>query len=163
MAAGDLRKRLVARGWSSRFRVESAGTHGFRAGQPAHPLAVAEAARRGIDLSSHVSREITEQDLRQSALVLAMDEQNLNHLAYLSGIGGGAGAPPVTGRLELFTAYWRPPWYRRLLGGGRLGGIPDPLGQDPRAFSRCLDRIELGAEALLEALSTGCWTGSTDN
>lgn len=78
MAEAALRAEAVAQGIA--LTIDSAGTGTWHVGKPADPRAVAEAARRGIDLSKHRARQVTEEDFRKFGHVFALDHQNLKDL-----------------------------------------------------------------------------------
>lgn len=71
MAEGLLRHKLVQQGLADEFEAASAGvwTHD---GCPATEYAVAAMAERGIDISAHRSRNLTEQIVADAALILTM-------------------------------------------------------------------------------------------
>jgi protein-tyrosine phosphatase len=78
--------------------VDSAGTHGYHAGEPPDARAIAAAARRGIDMSDLRARMLEAADFERFDLVLAMDQQNFRRLQRL--------APAAyRNRLRLFLDY----------------------------------------------------------
>ncbi len=62
---------------AGRVRVDSAGTHGYHAGNPPDERAKAHAAKRGYDLSTLRSRPLTARDFDTFDLILVMDWDNL--------------------------------------------------------------------------------------
>lgn len=76
-AEAVLRQQLVQAGLSDRVAVSSAGTHSYHVGRPADERSARHAKRRGIDLSGHRSRQITDQDFERMDLILVMDWDNL--------------------------------------------------------------------------------------
>jgi protein-tyrosine phosphatase len=115
--------------------VDSAGTHDYLEGMPAHPSAVAAAKRRGYDVTRVVARRIRPADFHRFDLVLGMDRANLAELRRM--------APPHRHKLGL------------LLGYGTLFGpreVPDPYGGGVAGFERSLDLIEKGCRALVQRI-----------
>ena len=76
LAAAVFRKLLQTREKENLWRVESAGTW-TRAGLPATPEALQEAAVLGLDLSGHESHPIDGELLARSDLVLVMEANQL--------------------------------------------------------------------------------------
>lgn len=116
--------------------VDSAGTHGYHAGEPPDARAIAAAARRGIDMSELRARMVEPADFERFDLVLAMDEQNLRRLHRL--------APAEhRHRLRLFLEY--------APGLGRRD-VPDPYYGGETGFEEVLDLVEAASRGLLAAL-----------
>lgn len=66
-------------GLDDRFRIDSAGTGGWHAGEPPDPRSVEVAARHGIVLEG-VARKTRPRDFHDFDLILAMDGENLRDL-----------------------------------------------------------------------------------
>ena len=111
----------------------SAGLKDKHAGDGADPRSIAACAARGYDLTAHRCREITAQDFRDCALILAMDRDNLAQLQQRRPAGSAA-------RLELF------------LGDAE---VPDPYYGGDDGFALMMDQIEAGARTLLASLNPG--------
>lgn len=75
MAEGLLRHRLAQEGLDTRHQVASAGTWAVD-DHPASENAVAVMAERGIDISDHIARTITAQDVAESDLILVMSREH---------------------------------------------------------------------------------------
>ena len=136
MALGVFRKLVDEKGATSRFELDSAGTHDMHAGSPAFPAAVALAGRRGYDLTGFVARPIRDGDFDRFDHVLAMDRYNI---ATLNAI-----APTrCKHKIELLLAY-----------GDRFQGkeVPDPYGGRPAGYDLALDMIEDGCRGLASLL-----------
>jgi protein-tyrosine phosphatase len=85
------------------------------------------------------ARVVTDEDFQQFDLLLAMDEDNLEHLARM--------APPVhRERLRLFMDY-APEAGRR--------DVPDPYYGGEAGFEEVLDLVEQAARGLLDSLHRG--------
>jgi protein-tyrosine phosphatase len=120
MAEAALRAEAVAQGLA--LTIDSAGTNGLHTGQGADPRAIAEAARHGIDLSSHRARQVTEDDFLHFGHIYALDHQNLRELERIAprrplakvgllldmvpGRAGQAVLDPYYGDAEDFATAW---------------------------------------------------------
>jgi protein-tyrosine-phosphatase len=83
MAAAILHRRIADMGLADRVHVESAGMWA-RDGQPAAEDAVTVLAGRGISLTDHRSRALTEKMLEAADVVLAMEEAHRRSIFYLA-------------------------------------------------------------------------------
>ena len=119
------------------LELDSAGTHGFHAGDPPDERAIEAARRRGIDMSGLRARKVEAQDFERFDLVLAMDEVVYGRLAGLAPHG-------LAERLRLFLDY-APELGRR--------DVPDPYYGGPAGFEEVLDLVEAGARGLIAALA----------
>lgn len=81
MAAALLEARLAELGLEG--RATSAGL--LEGGQPASPEAVAVLAGRGVDLSAHVSRQLSTDAVVDADLVLGMERRHMRAAAVLGG------------------------------------------------------------------------------
>ncbi len=80
MAEGLLRDALVARFGTRAPHVSSAGTMGMQ-GSGARPESVRAAAERGVDIASHVAREVTGGMVEDAALVVTMAAEHRRAIA----------------------------------------------------------------------------------
>jgi protein-tyrosine phosphatase len=60
--------------------VEFAGTGAWHLGNPPDPRSIAEAAKHGIDISTHRARQVRSQDCQRFGQIFALDPQNLRDL-----------------------------------------------------------------------------------
>jgi protein-tyrosine phosphatase len=133
LAAAALHQRLVRAGLDRRVCIESAGTHADR-GAPPDPRAVAAGRRRGLDLAKSRSKRVDDADFERFEWVLAMDQDNLGHLAERC-------PEPFRARVGLLLDV-----------APRDDGereVPDPYFGSPAGFERVLDLIEPACDALL--------------
>ena len=130
MAAALLAERLAA--WPSPTVVESAGLAALT-GSTADPLAVSLLLHRGLDISGHRARQLTQQLAGDFELILVMEEQHEKRV--------NAIFPSARGRVH------------RL---GRFGGfdIPDPYRKPRAAFESSLALIERGIGDYVRAFWT---------
>lgn len=119
------------------LEFDSAGTHGYHAGDPPDERSIQAALRRGFDMSALRARQVEAGDFERFDLVLAMDEAVYGRL---SGIAPEGHA----GRLRLFLEY------APELG---LRDVPDPYYGGPAGFEEVLDLVEAGARGLIAALA----------
>jgi len=127
MAAGVMRGLLRRAGLEGTVEVDSAGTAVRAAGQPASPLAIEAAARRGLDIAAHRSRPLAAGDLVRFAHPLAMAEVHLAALRALAPAG-------LAGRPRLLLSH----------------DVADPYGGTARDYERALDLIEEGCARWLK-------------
>ena len=106
--------------------VRSAGTHAYP-GSPATREAMAVVARRGIDMSRHQARPLTAALIRDSDLVLGMEQERV--------LAARALASESADRIHLLSAFHAAP-------GPTAEGIHDPIGGSPEIYAECLARIE---------------------
>lgn len=78
MAHGVLEK--LIREHNLPWYVDSAGTNGYHNGESPDQRAINCASQYGVDLSGQISRQISERDLMEFDLILAMDDVNLKYL-----------------------------------------------------------------------------------
>jgi protein-tyrosine phosphatase len=119
------------------LEVDSAGTHGYHAGDPPDERAIVAARRRGYELSALRARIIAPVDFERFDLVVAMDEEVHARLLRLAPAAQAA-------RVRLFLEF-----------APRLGrrDVPDPYYGGPAGFEDVLDLVEEGARGLLAMLA----------
>lgn len=116
--------------------ADSCGISAEEAGNPPHPMTVAEAERRGVAMPDRRARRITADDFAASDLLVAMTR---GHEARLSRL------KPEGTRGEI----------RRLMTfapGFEDQDVPDPWYGDRSAYVRAFDLIERGVLGLIAAL-----------
>lgn len=132
MAHGVLR--AMARDAGVDIRTDSAGTGDWHVGSAPDPRAVAEAKRRGYDISDLRARQASVQDYERFDLILAMDRANLRDLKRLRP-GGDAPEP------RLFLEYADLP----------DRDVPDPYHDG--GFDHVLTLVETGCRGLVRELA----------
>jgi protein-tyrosine phosphatase len=136
-AEGVFRHLLRARNLDERkIEVDSAGTHGYHAGEAPDQRTQRAAAVRGYRLSDMRARKVAAQDLEYFDLILAMDHNNLSVLRRLC-------PPDKHDRLGLFMSYSK---------NFDDDEVPDPYYGLGHGFDLVLDMIEDAASGLLESL-----------
>ena len=131
---------LEARGLSSQFLVDSAGTGGWHVGNPADRRMRAAAERRGIHLPSR-ARQIELADFSNFDRILTMDEDNLRAVRSLA---GELGARSDLALVEPMTSHCR---------RFRDKEVPDPYYGGEQGFEHVLDLLEDACSGLLETLT----------
>jgi len=133
-AEAVLRARLAEAGLAGQVTVDSAGTHGYHAGEPPDRRSQQAAARRGYDLSDQRARQVTVADFSRFDLILAADAANLAALARLRPARARA-------RVELALSVVEPGME-----------IPDPYYGGGEGFDAVLDFAEAAAERWIARL-----------
>ena len=80
IAEGLLRAAFAERMGPDMPEVASAGTMGWT-GSGAHPSSIRAAAERGVDISGHRAREVSEEDVARADLIVAMDPEHAGAFA----------------------------------------------------------------------------------
>ena len=135
-AEGVFRHLLRQRNLEDRIEVDSAGTHGYHAGEAPDQRTQRAAAVRQYNLSDMRARKVAAQDLEYFDLVLAMDHNNLAVLKRIC-------PPDKHDRLGLLMSYSK---------NFDDDEVPDPYYGLGHGFDLVLDMIEDAASGLLESL-----------
>jgi len=115
--------------------IRSAGLQTV-AGRSADPMAITAAARRGVDLSGHVSRPVDRGLVETSDVIFVMDARQLVQLR--------RDFPAARGKSFLLTS---------LAPEARLE-VRDPLGAEEPAFRACFDHIASAVEPIVRLVSS---------
>ena len=134
-ADGILRARIRDAGLEDRISCDSAGMHGYHAGDPPDPRSIATARQFGIEMGDLRARKVVPADLDQFDIIAVMEN------AHLRGLQGLRAAPP---RAEIRLL---PHWL------GETGEVPDPY-YDDRSFIRVYKLIERSVDALFAEVKT---------
>ena len=133
LAEGIARQLATQRGLDWDF--DSAGTAGWHEGSPPDARSTQAARHREIDISNQTARKISQKDIMESDLIIAMDAQNLRDLRAVQPAGSSAKLAKLMD-------------YAPELG---ISDVPDPYYEDN--FPEVLDMIETACLGLREALS----------
>ena len=109
-AEGFFRHHLSAIGALERFRIDSAGTHGYHIGHAPDPRAVSEAGQFGVDISGLRARRLSVDDFSTFELIIGMDAHNLEMIESLK--------PASSGSRTALMMEWAP--------GSDYREVPDP-------------------------------------
>ena len=130
-AEGVFRKLVDDAGRTAEFDIESAGTIGYHAGEPADSRMRAAAADRGYQLDS-LARRITIDDFEHFDLIVTMDEDNYRNVSDLDP-GGGARIVRMCDYCEAHPET----------------EVPDPYYGGPAGFQKVIDILEDACANLL--------------
>lgn len=133
-AEGVFAKLVHDSGLNKVIEIDSAGTHAYHIGEPPDVRAQRSALERGVDISLLKARKARTADFEYFDYVLAMDEDNFQHLLQICPNGKEE-------KLQLFLDYAPHLEYRE---------VPDPYYGGAQGFERVLDMVELAALGLLE-------------
>lgn len=131
LAEGLLRLKLQDR---AEVSVHSAGVAALT-GSHAHPVVLELLEQAGVDLATHRARQCDLELLRQSDLVLVMEQ---SHLKWLS-----AAYPQFHGR-SFLMGHW-----------SERAEVPDPIGQSRLVFESVRDQIMTCADDWLARINAG--------
>lgn len=137
-AEAVLRKRAFEQGLSD-IEIDSAGTGNWHVGEPPDPRAIAAGKARGYDLSGLRARQVSVQDFENFTHILAMDSQNLAHLAQMARSRRNMTDPA---NLHLFLTF----------GNKTLRDVPDPYFGGTDGFASVLELIEATCDGLIRSL-----------
>jgi len=147
MAEGILRRewdRVTSRlGFKVRLKVSSGGTAAVP-GVPASPEAVTAMAERGIDIHDHVSTPVSEKDLEDADLVVAMAGSHKKALLHKS--------PAFASRVRTLA---------EVAEGAVHGDVDDPIGLGQEAYEKTATMLELGLSVLARRM-LGLLRGSSE-
>ena len=127
-AEGVFRTLVEREGLADRIQIDSAGTHGYHAGNPPDKRAQAAAQGRGYDLSSQRARQITPEDCERFDYVLVMDEANYQIVK------------PECLKAQKFLSF---------APDVAEEDVPDPYYGGDKGFEEVLDMVEAASEGLL--------------
>lgn len=133
-AEGVLRQFIKINGLGSDVEVDSAGTHGYHAGEAPDPRTQRAASVRGYNLSQLRARKVARQDLDYFDLILAMDKTNLDNLKRMA-------SPEQQEKIRLFMEF---------AANFEDDEVPDPYYGLGHGFDLVLDMVEDGAQGLID-------------
>ena len=123
-------------GLGDRIVVDSAGTHGYHAGEPPDPRTRKAALRRGYDLSAQRARRLETADFQRFDLLLAMD---CGHLHFMQRV-----SPEVyRHKIEFLMRFAR---------NHDIEEVPDPYYGGDAGFEAVLNYCEDAVQGLIESL-----------
>jgi protein-tyrosine phosphatase len=133
-AEGVFAKLVYDAGLVDVIEIDSAGTHAYHVGEPPDARAQRSALHRGIDISLLRARRARSEDFEYFDYVLAMDEDNYQHLLQICPVEHQE-------KLQLFLDYAPHLEYRE---------VPDPYYGGAKGFDTVLDMVEHAANGLLQ-------------
>jgi len=135
LAEAIFRQQAEQAGRGASFEIDSAGIHGYHAGDAADPRARRVGRQRGVTVSS-IAREVEQRDFERFDLILAMDRGHLRELRSRC-------PAPLRDRIRLMREFAEPPG----------GDVPDPYYSGDDAFEQVFDLLEGCCRRLLAELS----------
>jgi len=136
-----MRHVVAEAGMEDRVVLDSAGTGSWHVGSAPDARATAAAAGRGVELAG-AARQVSEQDLEDFDLILAMDRANLRDLRALA---GEEGAEKVRLLREFDPAS----------AGAADLDVPDPYYGASGGFEEVFDLVDAACRGLLEEIRAG--------
>jgi len=79
-AQGVFEKHISAKGLTSQFIIDSAGTHSYHVGGKPDARSSQAAFKRGVDISHQRARKITQKDFDVFDYIVAMDNDNYQNI-----------------------------------------------------------------------------------
>ncbi len=125
-AEGVFRHLVEERGLSDKIEIDSAGTIGYHAGEPADARMRQAAKRRGYDLTS-ISRQVHRSDLEKFDYILAADDENIEALERLDHTGLSRR------KIQLITDF---------SSDKSADHVPDPYYGGDQGFEHVMDLLE---------------------
>ena len=135
LAEGILRHKVREAGLD--WEVDSAGTGAWHIGNPPDPRSVAEAQRRGLDISGQRARQFQRSDFDEFDHILVMDSSNYQNVLKL------ARTEADREKVELVMNYDRP---------GYNQAVPDPYWDDD-GFAKVYDLLDRACTRVVDSLS----------
>ena len=135
-AEGVFRVAAARAGLLERLHIDSAGTHGYHAGEPPDHRAIVAARARGYDIAARRARQVDRDDFARFHWILAMDQANLRVLTELR-------PREYQGHLGLFLDLAPEVGTREM---------PDPYYGGAAGFQRVLDLSEVVSNTLVARL-----------
>ena len=134
MAEGLLRQRLADEGLADQYQIGSTGVWALD-GRPASENARQVMQEQGIDISGHVARTITAQNVSEADLILVMSREHHEVIT------------------NTWSQYgWKVFWLSEM--SGRRRDVRDPYGGSLEEYRECAnilaDYIDLGLERILK-------------
>jgi len=133
-AEGVFAAYVAENGLADEVEIDSAGTSAWHLGERADPRMREAASGRGYRLTSR-ARQIEAEELADWDLVVAMDEENRDHLRSLH--------PDDRATILLLSDF---------LGSRGPRDVPDPYYGGAEGFDRVIDLVEAACPALLDRL-----------
>ncbi len=135
-AEGVFRHFVEKAGYAGRINIDSAGTLGYHAGDPADPRMRQAAVKRGYTLDS-IARQVRQSDITEFELLVAMDLDNFRELMSFS-----------EDKKDHIRMLWH--FLENGTDSSKVPSVPDPYYGGDEGFDRVLDMIESACPLLLE-------------
>jgi len=136
-AHGVMQHKIKQANLSSRFQIDSAGTHAYHVGEKSDPRSRAKAEKMGIDMDFIRARKISINDHDEFDYILAMDNDNLELINYYAPERGRA-------QVSLFLEF------AVQQGLCEESNVPDPYYGGATGFDTVFELVDLGCNALIK-------------
>lgn len=133
-AEGVFSKFVDDAGLTALVHIDSAGTHAYHRGSQPDYRACEAAERRGYSLTEIQARRVSSMDFESFDFIIAMDDDNLNHLR-------GEADEDHHAKISLLLDYSET---------GGLREVPDPYYGGLGGFEKVLDLVEQASRGLLD-------------
>lgn len=130
-AEAVFRHKVRAAGLESRFRIDSAGTHGYHVGEQPDSRSIATALAMGVDMRDLRARKVSSNDFSGFDYIFAMDSGHFSHLSRFDN---------ADGRLFMY------------LTGTAHSEMPDPYYGSQKDFDLVYRLVEEETERLISRL-----------
>ena len=136
MAEGVFQHLVQERGLADHFKLDSAGTGGWHAGEPPDPRSIRTAQHHGVDISEQRSRVLVPIDLERFDYIFAMDQSNHRNIIKRNPSG-------KTERVHMFLSLTETP----------DAEVPDPYYDRDDGFENVWRLVSAASEAWLDRIS----------
>lgn len=144
LAEGIFRALAAERGVEGRLHIDSAGIAAMSGSEP-HPLSVAVARERGVDLQGH-SRQLVRGDFHDFDEIVVMDRHVLREIRRLLTPAAFSGQSPFPARVRVFGQLVDPH------AEGAALDVADPIAGGVEGFRSMYVHLERGCRRLLDEL-----------
>ena len=135
MAEGLLRQMLLQQGRAD-VQVISAGTNTLPGMGPTLET-IQVMAEQGVDISSHVSQQLTPDLVRHADIIFCMEDFHLEQILAVN--------PEAESKAHLFKTFQNP-------ASASDPNVPDPIGQPRQVYEACSRLIQDGVKRIVEWL-----------
>ena len=135
-AHGVFRHLVNERGLSSKFVIESAGTHAYHVGETPDPRSQKMALSKGVDISDLKAQKIESHDFLEFDYVVAMDDDNMNSMKKIIPENATAKVFRLLSLDESLSDY----------------DVPDPYYGGRKGFEHVYNLVDCGCQILLDKI-----------
>ena len=136
MAEGLLRKKLFQQ-FKTKLKIHSAGTLGI-SGSPATPNAITVAKEKGVDISGHISKGITENIIEEADFIFVMADIHKNFFTN--------NFPGIKNKVYLLTNFGVKKSEQK------NEPVKDPIGENLTFYRQVINHIEREIERIIPQL-----------
>ncbi|RKY12558.1 MAG: hypothetical protein DRP65_00865 [Planctomycetota bacterium] len=115
--------------------ITSGGTENYNIGKKAHPLSERVGQENGVDLSSHIARQIQQFDVQDADIIIVMDDENRQRVLDLFG-------DEISPKIHLLMSFSQ----------SKNADIPDPYKMPYSRYQQTYKMIREGCLGLIDEL-----------